>query len=153
MEFDAHQMIDALPGLVWVATPDGRVEFLNRRWREYTGLDMNEAIDVGWQSAIHSDDLPAVLETWRAIVQSGRGGEVEGRLRRHDGVYRRFLLRAAPFLDASGKIAKFYGINTDIEDRLKAEEAVRAREHQSDALLASETNLKLIIDRAPHRRR
>src|SRR5262245_15393791 len=114
MELDASQMIDALPGLVWVATPDGRVEFLNQRWREYTGLEMDEATDVGWQSAIHPDDLAAVLETWRAIIESGRAGEVEGRLRRHDGEYRRFLLRAAPSTDASGRVVKFYGINTDI---------------------------------------
>jgi PAS domain S-box-containing protein len=149
MELDANQMIDALPGLVWVATPDGRVEFLNQRWREYTGLEMKEAVDLGWQSAIHPDDLGAVLETWGAIIESGRAGEVEGRLRRHDGEYRRFLLRAAPSVDASRRVVKIYGINTDIEDRLKADEAVRAREHQSEAFRASERNLKLIVDATP----
>ena len=83
---------------------------------------------VGGRLRIHPEDLPELLERWRSILASGEPGEMEARLRRFDGEYRWFLFRASPLADASGRIVKWCGINTDIEDRRRTEEALRARE-------------------------
>lgn len=128
MGLELSRLIDALPGLVWTALPDGRAEFLNQRWCEYTGLSLEQAIGYGWQSALHPDDPARTLKSWRSFLESGRPGEA--RLRRHDGEYRRFIMSAAPIADEAGRIVQWCGINTDIEDRLKAEESVHARESQ-----------------------
>jgi PAS domain S-box-containing protein len=114
-------VFDALPGLVWTARPDGCVDFFNRRWCEYTGLDVDHVLGHGWQTATHPEDLPGLLERWRSILASGGPGEMEARLRRFDGVYRWFLLRLSPLPDSSGHLVKWCGINIDIEERKRAE--------------------------------
>jgi PAS domain S-box-containing protein len=139
MENELRRVVDALPGLVWTARPDGHIDFLNQRWCEYTGLSVDEAYGHGWQTAIHSEELPELLEHWRSIVASGEPGEMEARLRRFDGEYRWFLFRTCPLVDASGQVVKWCGVNTDIEDRRRAEEALRAVERR----------FRLIIDGLP----
>jgi PAS domain S-box-containing protein len=131
MENELRPVVDALPGLVWTALPDGRIDFLNQRWCEYSGLSVDEAYGRGWQAAIHPEDLPELLERWRSILASGepnemQAGEMEARLRRFDGEYRWFLFRTCPLVDASGQVVKWCGISTDMEERRRAEEAVRA---------------------------
>ncbi len=128
MESELGRVVDALPGLVWTALPDGRSDFFNQRWRDYTGLSFDEALGEGWFATIHPDDLPDVLERWNAMLESGQPGEVEGRVRRFDGSYRWFHFSAAPIADDTGRIVKWCGINTEIEDRRRAEEALRVRE-------------------------
>ncbi len=123
MENELSRVVDALPGLVWTALPDGQIDFLNQRWREYTGLSVDEAYGRGWQTAIHPEDLPELLERWRSILASGEPSEMEARLRRFDGEYRWFLFRACPLADASGQVVKWCGMSIDIEDRKRAEEA------------------------------
>jgi PAS domain S-box-containing protein len=123
MESELRRVVDALPGLVWTARPDGHIDFLNQRWCEYTGLSVEEAYGWGWQTAIHPEDLPELLGRWRSILASGEPREMEARLRRFDGEYRWFLLRTCPLADASGQVVKWCGMNTDIEDRMRAEEA------------------------------
>jgi len=130
MDNDLGQIVDALPGLVWTAHPDGSVEFLNARWLEYTGLTRDDVSTVGWESVIHVDDLAKVLTTWESICTSGKLGEMEARLRRHDGQYRWFSFRASPILNALGEVIRWYGINTDIQDRRAAEEAQFATEER-----------------------
>ncbi|MCY0855147.1 PAS domain S-box protein [Cupriavidus sp. D39] len=125
---DLTRTVDALPGLVWTAFPDGRAEYVNRRWCEYTGLSVEEAAGEGWQSVVHPDDRPALLECWRTTVVSNKPSEAEARMRRADGEYRWFLVRASPMTDAAGEVVKWCGINTDIEDRKRAEAALRANE-------------------------
>ena len=145
MENEFSRVVDALPGLVWTALPDGRIDFLNQRWCEYTGLSVKEALVVdeaygrGWQRAIYPEDLPELLERWRSIRASGQQGEMEARLRRFDGEYRWFLFRACPSADASGKVVKWCGMSIDVEDRRRAEEALRAREGR----------FRLIVDGLP----
>jgi PAS domain S-box-containing protein len=139
MDPDLSRVVDALPGLVWTALPDGHIDFLNQRWCEYTGLDQVEACGDGWRAAIHPDDLPDLLRLWRAILAAGEPGEMEARLRRFDGAYRWFLFKACPIGGASGQIVKWCGINTDIDDRKQTEEA----------LLAHERRFHMIIDGFP----
>lgn len=92
----------------------------------------------GWQSAIHPHDRDRVLGSWSSFLGSGKPGDVEARLRRSDGEYRRFLCSAAPIAEASGRVIKWCGINTDIEERLQAQDIVRGQEK----LKASEAELR-----------
>src|SRR6266851_102531 len=139
MEIELRCIVDALPGLVWTARLDGHIDFLNQRWCEYTGLSVDEAYGRGWQTAIHPEDLPELLERWRSILASGEPREMEARLRRFDGEYRWFLFRTCPLVDASEQVVKWCGMNIDIEDRRRAEEALRAHERR----------FRLIVDRLP----
>ena len=120
--------LDTLPGLVWTALPDGNVDFVNRYWCEYTGLGVDEAYGPGWQTAIHPEDLPELLERWQFILASCEPSKMGARLRRFDGEYRWFVFLTRPLVGASGQIVKWCGINTDIEDDRRSEEAQRARE-------------------------
>jgi PAS domain S-box-containing protein len=124
---ELSRVVDALPGLVWTALPDGQIDFLNERWREYTGVSVGEACGRGWQAAIHADDLPKLLERWRFILDSGEPSELEARLWRNDGVSRWFLFRFCPLADPSGQILKWCGIASDIDDRKRTEEGLRIR--------------------------
>ena len=130
MENQLSRVCDALPGLVWTALPDGQIDYLNQQWRDYTGLSSEQVSGVGWQSGVHPEDLAPVLERWRVILESGQPGELETRLRRHDGEYRRFHVRTCRLTDESGRFMKWCGINTDIEDRKRAEEALEESERR-----------------------
>jgi PAS domain S-box-containing protein len=125
---DIRLVVDTIPTLAWSAGPDGSAEFLNQRWLDYTGLTAKQALDSGWQVAIHPGDLPRILETYREALNSVNPFEVEGRFRRFDGEFRWFLFRGSPLRDRSGKVAKWYGTNTDLEERKRAEDALRASE-------------------------
>src|ERR1700733_4925101 len=122
-------VIDTIPTLVWRAGPEGNPDFLSQPALDYTGLSMDQAAD-GWRRAFHPDDMARMLEKWRAIRESGMRGELEARLRRFDGEYRWFLFRAEPLHDEAGNITKWYGSATDIEDRKRAEEALRESEQR-----------------------
>jgi PAS domain S-box-containing protein len=99
------------------------VDFVNRHWQEYTGLSTEKTVGSGWEAAVHPEDLKRHVERWRASVASGAPFENEVRYRRAaDGQYRWFLTRAVPLRDARGKIVKWYGVSTDIEDRKRAEQ-------------------------------
>src|SRR5271163_3445430 len=82
---DLRAIIDAIPALVWCGLPDGSKEFLNKQWGDYTGLSLEESYGWGWQVAVHPEDLPLIGEKWRELAASGEPGEVEARVRRHDG--------------------------------------------------------------------
>jgi len=122
---EARRMLDYLPVLSWRGLPDGSKDFFNRRWHEFTGLSPEQAHGSGWHVTIHPDDVPAVAKKWQEVVTSGNGGEIEARLRRFDGRYRWFLCRAEPVRDEQGNIAAWYGTDTEIEDRKKAEEEAK----------------------------
>jgi PAS domain S-box-containing protein len=139
MQLELSHVIDSLPDMVWTARPDGRAEFFNRRWCEYTGLRLEEAVGHPWQSALHPDDRPRLLECWRCSLESGQPGEAQARLRRCDGAYRWFLFRTSPLRDASGAIIRWLGSSTDIEDGKRTREA----------LAASERDLRSIINTIP----
>ena len=137
MDNELSRTVDALPGLVWTAFLDGRIEFVNRRWCEYTGLSVDEAAGEGWLTAFHPDDQPALLEAWRTVVASGEQGEAEARMRRFDGTYRWFACRASPITDAAGEVIKWCGINSDIEDRKQTEAALRAQQQRFELIVDS----------------
>jgi len=125
-----RKIIDTIPALAWCNLSDGSNEFVNQRWSDYTGLSQAEVKRVGCKVAIHPEDLPKWLDHWRALMASGAGGEIEARLRRHDGTYRWFLIRVEPLQEESGRILRWYGTNTDIEDRKRTEEKLREDERE-----------------------
>ena len=127
-ERDLRSIIRTIPTMVWSTAPDGSVDFFNPRWLDYTGLSPDQSRDWRWTAAIHPDDLSRLTDAWQSILVSGEPGETEARLRRFDGAYRWFLFRANPLRDELGNIVKWYGINFDIEDRKRAEEALRRSE-------------------------
>jgi PAS domain S-box-containing protein len=118
-----RDVIETIPTFAWTALPDGSEDFVNRHWHEYSGLSAKESVGSGWEAAVHPADLKRHLEKWRASLASDEPFENEVHYRRAaDGQYRWFLARAVPLRDARGKILKWYGISTDIEDRKRAEE-------------------------------
>ncbi len=118
-------VIDTIPALVWSKFPDGSADFLNHRFREYTGLSVEEGLGEGWLKAIHPEDPASSVADWRAAFAVGKPFEFEARLRRADGEYRWFLFRGEPLRDEVGKIVKWYGTSTDMEDRKQAEWALQ----------------------------
>ncbi|MCU1376933.1 MAG: hypothetical protein JWO68_4219, partial [Actinomycetia bacterium] len=127
-EASLRLIIDTIPALAWSIEPDGSVEFVNRRWSNYTGLSIEQARGAGWQAAIHPDDIGWMSDQRRITMAAGKPFELEARMRRYDGQYRWFINRADPLLDEHGKIVKWYGTNADIDDRKRAEEALRRSE-------------------------
>ena len=118
-----RDVIETIPTFAWTALPDGYVDFVNRHWQEYTGLSSEKTLRSGWEAVVHPQDLKCQAEKWRASVATGAPFESEVRYRRAaDGQYRWFLTRAVPLRDERGKIAKWYGSSTDIEDRKRAEQ-------------------------------
>jgi PAS domain S-box-containing protein len=120
-------VIDAIPTMAWSLRPNGDVDFVNQRWMEYTGLSFEDAI-TGSTDIVHPEDLSRAVEKWLKDMAAEKPSEDEMRLRRADGEYRWFLIRTVPQLDEEGKIVKWYGTSTDIEDRKQAEEALRKSE-------------------------
>jgi PAS domain S-box-containing protein len=139
-ERNLQLIIDTIPALAWSARPDGSADFFNRHYLDFIGLTAEEATGWGWTTAVHAEDLNGLAATWQRILASQAPGEAEARLRRYDGEYRWFLLRANPLRDRSGTITKWYGVNTDIEDRKRAEtELRRAYDSFTDAQRLSKT--------------
>ena len=103
---DDRLVINAIPAQVWRADPDGRIQFVNDVWLDYTGLSVDQSLEWAWTTGdvIHPDDLPGLLETWRRVLASGQPDEAETRVRRSDGEYRWFLIRAVPVRSDDGVI-------------------------------------------------
>ncbi|MGZ8394358.1 MAG: two-component regulator propeller domain-containing protein, partial [Nitrospira sp.] len=131
-----REAVETMPALAFVASPEGYRTFVNRGWIEYTGLTVEQASGYGWHAAVHPDDLDPVIETWRRSAATGEALGYEARLLRGaDGAYRWFEMRAAPLRDKRGKLVKWCGVATDIEDRKRAEQE-RERLRQLEADLA-----------------
>src|SRR5437660_6605599 len=116
-------VIDTIPAIVWRKLPDGSADFLNQHFREYTSLSREDGMGWGWIDAFHPDDR--LKKEWPAALAAGKPFEKEARLRRADGKYRWFLIRAVPLRDEQGSIANWYRTTTDIEDLKRAEDRIR----------------------------
>lgn len=145
-EWRLNLTINTIPVIAWSATADGMLDFCNRHFTDFVGLPAEQVLGLGFYRIIHPDDIALLLATWQDVMSSKRTREVEGRLRRADGCYRRCVLRQNPLLDEQGNVVKWYGVVVDIEDRKRAEDALNAAQ---SALFASERNLRLIVDSLP----
>jgi PAS domain S-box-containing protein len=129
-------LTESIPQLVWTANAEGRLLDINQRWIDYTGLSLEQAQIAGWQAVIHPDDVAVLNHYWVAAQQNDTHYQAEGRMRQADGVYRWHLHQAVPLKDAQGKILKWFGTATDIEEQkqlqqereylLQREQAARA---------------------------
>jgi PAS domain S-box-containing protein len=120
-----NRIVDAIPVMAWSTLPDGTADFFNGHFLSYLGVTTEQASGWGWAAALHPDDAESLKEVWVEMLASGRAGETEARLRRSDGEYRWFLFRANPLCTDDGSIVRWYGTNTDIDDRRRAEEDLR----------------------------
>jgi len=115
---------DSIPQQVWTALPDGNLDYVNERTVAYFGRTFDELIGQGWSDVVHLDDLPGCIERWSASLESGEPYEYEFRLRHADG-WRWHLARAVAMRDEGGAIVRWFGTNTDIDDRRTAEDRQR----------------------------
>ncbi|HXM08706.1 MAG TPA: two-component regulator propeller domain-containing protein [Terriglobales bacterium] len=148
LEKKLRDVVETIPTFAWTARPDGALDFINHYWVEYTGLSAETTMGSGWKAAVHPADLARYVERRQALVASGEPFEHEVRFRRAaDGEYRWFLSRSVPLRDSGGKIVKWYGISTDIEDRKRAENE-RERLRQLEADLAHVNRVSMLGEMA-----
>jgi PAS domain S-box-containing protein len=133
-ELPLRVVMDTIPGLVWSALPDGNVEFCNQRWLDYTGMSFNEIKGWGWAAAIHPEDLTDLREGWRTALVGSTSFEAEARMQRADGCYRWFLIQAVPLRDSAGRIIRWYGTNTDVEELKLVQEELQKQTSRLDQL-------------------
>jgi PAS domain S-box-containing protein len=115
-------LLNAIPQMVWMVNADGRAEYANGQWLDYTGQGIADAGPSGWDELLHPDDRERTLSAWTQANQAGSVFEIEHRLRRaSDGSFRWYLVRAIPFRDDSGKVTNWFGSCTEIENQKQAE--------------------------------
>jgi PAS domain S-box-containing protein len=136
-ERNLSAIINTIPTAAWTTRPDGYCDFLNQVWLDYAGTTAEQAQGWGWAEAIHPDDRKRLIEEWRLCLASGAPIDTEARIRRFDSSYRWFLIRANPLKDEAGNILKWYGTCIDIEDRKRAEEALRQSEERARLMVDS----------------
>jgi PAS domain S-box-containing protein len=124
-ERDLSLIIETIPGLVWCAAPDGELNYLNQRLLDYTGTSPDAWAQLGWKNLLHPDDAEPTARAWSRAVAGGQPLEAQCRFRRFDGVYRWFQALGQPARDSEGRIARWYGLLIDIDDRKNMEEALR----------------------------
>jgi len=120
-----RRVIDTIPAHAWSTLPGGSVDFINKRFLEFAGRSREELLDWGWASVVHPDDVTRYVDQWHAAVAAGQPMESQARVRRADGNYRWLLIRNVPLRDELGDIVNWYGTAIDIEERKRAEEALR----------------------------
>ena len=131
-ERELRDVVNTVPAHVWSTSPEGEVDFVNGRWLQFTGLTLDGASGWKWEAVLHPDDRTRVVADWHTAVKNGQATESEARVRRADGEYCWWFIRNVPLRDETGKIVRWYGTAIDIEDRKRAEQALR----RSEAYLA-----------------
>jgi PAS domain S-box-containing protein len=129
-ERELRDVVNTVPAHVWSTSPEGHVDFVNDRWLQFTGLSSDEAFGWKWEAVLHPDDRTRVVADWHAAVKSGQAMESEARVRRADGEYCWWFIRNVPLRDETGKLVRWYGTAIDIEDRKRAEQALRKSEER-----------------------
>ncbi len=134
-------LADAIPQLAWMANADGWVTWYNRRWYEQTGATPEQMEGWGWQTVHYPETLPAVLERWKYSLATGEPFDMVFPLRGADGVFRRFLTRVQPLKNAEGRVVRWFGTNTNVDELKRIEEALRE----------SEEHIRLLLREVNHR--
>lgn len=143
---DFHQFIEFMPQLVWSSTADGSVDYVNQRWRDFTDMPAHKAAGYGWMNAIHPADRLAIRARWQDHLAQETAFQLEFRLRRHDGSYRRCDLRAEPLYDSAGRTHRWIGAVTDVEDRHRLYASLQESESRLHELLQHLPELFLLYD-------
>ncbi|MFO0900035.1 MAG: PAS domain S-box protein [Pirellulales bacterium] len=149
-----RQLADTIPQLAWYANADGYITWYNRRWYEYTGTTPADMEGWGWQSVHDPAMLPQVLERWKSSLASGEPFDMTFPLRGADGRFRPFLTRVHPFKDDAGQVVRWFGTNTDVTDRIEAEQRLREESnvvetiHRVGRSVAAELDLNKLLQTA-----
>jgi PAS domain S-box-containing protein len=138
-EQELRTIIETIPAFIGTNLPDGSTDFVSQSFLDYLGISREQWLDWGWLTATHPDDVAGAVEKFKAALAAGQPLEYEQRLRKSDGTYGWFWSRNVPLRDAGGKIVKWYGVLSDIEDRKSAEDKIRQQQ----------TELRQILDLAP----
>ncbi len=125
-----RQALEGLPAMAWVSKPDGGVTYYNQRWYDFTGGTFEQLQDWGWEKFIHPDDLPTTQARWHAALTQGTRFEAEHRWRNQRGQYRWFLARAEAIRRPDGRILRWVGTNTDINDKRQAQHRLEEKDRQ-----------------------
>jgi PAS domain S-box-containing protein len=126
-EQNVRSVANIVPDLLWYSEPDGSTYWYNDRWSEYTGQSIEQAGGLGWVDAIHPDDRDAAIGRYRQAVEQTTSVQQEYRIRRQDGAYRWYLVRAEPALGEDGRVRRMYGAATDIHEQRAEREELAAR--------------------------
>jgi PAS domain S-box-containing protein len=135
-EEEFHTLAEALPQMVWATRPDGWNTYFNQQWVDYTGLTMEQSHGHGWIVPFHPDDRGRAWDAWREATETGGVYSLECRLRRADGVYLWWLIRGVPVHDGAGKVTKWVGACTSIDELRTALERASEAQRAKDAFLS-----------------
>jgi len=141
-----RMLSENIPALVWIADAEGRTHYYNQRWYEFTGQTPAQSHDYGWRQVMHPDDIEPNRQLWGDVIQRGGNFENEIRLRRHDGVYRWFLVRAIPIRDSQGRLERWFGTSTDITERRETEDRLRRSEARYRTLVEATAQMVWTCD-------
>src|SRR2546430_465900 len=146
-DYEDWSLADALPQIIWIALPDGRADFFNRRWFEYTGLTLEQSQNMGWLSMVHPDDQQNCINGWDEAVRTGEPFQTEFRLKRAtQDACRWHLGRALPVRSFDGRLLRWVGTCTDIHDQKLAEAKLRRREVRTRSIVDPAYYAIIIID-------
>jgi len=142
-----RQLAESLPQLVWTCRMDGPCDYLSPQWVKFTGIPESEQLGFGWLNQLHPEDRERTIATWNAAVGAGSFFDVEFRIRRNDGIYRWFSTRAIPLRDKEGRLIKWFGSNTDIDDLKRLEGTLEQRVTQrTESLRKSEEKHRQLVE-------
>jgi len=145
-EEELRALANTIPQLAWMADPSGAIVWFNQRWYEYTGITPSESTGWGWKAVYDPAVLPAVLEHWDESVRTGSPFEMEFPIRGADGNFRWFLTRVEAVHDRDGRVVRWFGTNTDVDQVKRAEQALREESHVLELLNSTGTVLAATRD-------
>ena len=140
----------ATSDIVWTNDAWGKMVGEQPQWSAFTGQSREEYQGYGWSNALHPDDAQPTIDAWNEAVESRTMFEFEHRVRRRDGVYRTFVIRAVPVIGESGDVREWVGVHTDVTERRRAEAALAASEHQLSAIANNATLALFVLDERQH---
>jgi PAS domain S-box-containing protein len=123
-ELSFRRIVETIPALVWCASPDGELTYVNQRILDYTGASLDNLAQAGWVNFLHPDDVEQTVTMWTHAVRTGNPHDIEYRLRRHDGAYQWFHVVGQAMVEAEGRVTQWYGLLIDIDDRKNIKEAL-----------------------------
>jgi PAS domain S-box-containing protein len=141
-----RQLAESLPQLVWTCRADGTCDYISPQFVAYTGIPEAKQLGFDWLRQVHPDDRESLFAAWNRTVATGEPFDVEYRIRRNDGVYRWFKTRATALRDSGGKVVKWFGSNTDIDDQKQAERSSLESKERLDGIVSSAMDAIITVD-------
>ena len=141
-----RQLAESLPQLVWTCRADGTCDYISPQFVAYTGIPEAKQLGFDWLQQVHPDDREPLFAAWNRTVATGEPFDVEYRIRRNDGVYRWFKTRATALRDSGGKVVKWFGSNTDIDDQKQAERSSLESKERLNGIVSSAMDAIITVD-------